>query len=410
MKKEMNAIALMLLLVAGNALAAGFEKNTFWSGQYAGFGDAAVSVVSGSQSLYFNPAGMAGQTGWEVSGNFSPTFSSFTGALAGNPVTSNTGFSPIYGVTASYGVTSDFAIGVGSYISGGTKADYDPVNIGAPNNAALNADLSLNEFVVGAAYQVVPGFKIGAAWRGVLANATFNQPGGVQNPSPPPAVLPIDTSFSGLSQFVASGFKIGAEWASADKVWNVGANFRSNVDLDNLSGTVTTTNLLTGSQIALGGNTASLSTSFPAQYSLGVAYAISSTVKGILQYDFTNYQKVSSIGVTTGGTVQAPIATNWNNLNNGRIGFEFTGVPDWTLRMGYVYTSEVVPADNASPIFSAPGAANTFTLGAGTELCTNFHADAAFEFSKASGSGSAIDPGSFSDQAYALHLGGTYRF
>ncbi|RYZ96382.1 MAG: hypothetical protein EOP11_23560, partial [Proteobacteria bacterium] len=79
----MNKVVLLAVaaLVGGNAYAGGFEKNLSWSGKYAGIGGAAVSIVEGSESLYFNPAGLASKRGanGDVSLNFSPTFVKFKG-------------------------------------------------------------------------------------------------------------------------------------------------------------------------------------------------------------------------------------------------------------------------------------------------------------------------------------------
>ena len=81
-KNEILAGAAAIAVLSGqSASAAGFEKSILWSGKYAGQGNAAVSSVSGAESLYFNPANLAGSKGTDLTVNLSPTFSKFSGPV-----------------------------------------------------------------------------------------------------------------------------------------------------------------------------------------------------------------------------------------------------------------------------------------------------------------------------------------
>ena len=65
-------LAVALALPAAEARSAGYEKATTWSGRYVGIGGAAASIASGSEAIYFNPAGLAGTERAEASLNLSP--------------------------------------------------------------------------------------------------------------------------------------------------------------------------------------------------------------------------------------------------------------------------------------------------------------------------------------------------
>jgi long-subunit fatty acid transport protein len=392
------------------AWGAGFENGTMWSGEYAGVSNAVVSSVSGSQSIYFNPAGLAGLTGVEVSGNFSPTLLWFQGPVLGTIQNSNTSFGPIFGVTAGFGITPQWGVGLGVYTSGGGKADYNPVSfasIGLPTAGNLQGDLSFNEISIGTGYEILPGLKIGIAWRGVLAQSTLALPNIVASA---PAQS-SDTTFSGLSQFSAAAYKVGMQWA-LDPTWNIGADYRSNVNFDHMSGSFSTTALANGSIVDTGSG--SVNTAFPSQLSVGVSHAFTKSFKALLQYDWTNYQKIDAIRLTTvgpaTGTTYSQVPTGWSNMSDGRVGFEYVTDSDWALRAGFEYASSVVPIGLANPIFTAPGSENSYSAGVGKKFTAALRADVALDYVHSSGSGQAGNPGMFSDSELSLHTGATMAF
>jgi long-subunit fatty acid transport protein len=393
------------------AFSGGFENPVIWSGEYAGMGGAAVSTVVGSQSIYFNPAGLAGTVGSEVSGNFSPTEVWFQGSLvSGNTLRSKDSFAPVVGLTGGYGITPQLAVGIGIYTSGGGKADYNPVDFGSfglkPGN--LQGDLTLTEFSVGLGYEIFPGFKFGAAWRGVLASSTLALP----NIVPSNIAMSTDTSFDSLSQFVAKAYRLGILWNSIDQVWGIGADFRSNVNFDNISGSFTTTSLATGATVDTGG--ASLNTAFPSQFSVGVHHVFSDCMNVAFQYDFTNYNEIDALRTTTvgpvTGTTRTAIPTQWHNMSTERLGVEYTGIPTWSVRAGYSYSSAVVPASTALPVFTSTGPSNLYSLGAGKQIASNIHVDLALGYNHGSGEGPSTNPGQFADSQFAIHTGGTFAF
>lgn len=98
-----------------------------WSGRYAGLAGAAVSSVTGGQSLFFNPAGLAGPG--DVSLNYSPTWIKIDGYLASanSKEESKVGPLPFGGAVAAYSLgngSTRFGFGGGYYVVGGEKAYY----------------------------------------------------------------------------------------------------------------------------------------------------------------------------------------------------------------------------------------------------------------------------------------------
>src|SRR4051812_13441628 len=113
------------LLVSSQLFAAGFEKSISWGGQTSGVAGIGSPYIQGSQALFFNPAGLASdRVGQDVSFNISPTSPTFTGPInnANYVETSQntiiTPFGLIYGNT----LTEHLGIGIGAFVSGGSKA------------------------------------------------------------------------------------------------------------------------------------------------------------------------------------------------------------------------------------------------------------------------------------------------
>jgi long-subunit fatty acid transport protein len=221
-----------------------------------------------------------------------------------------------------------------------------------------------------------------------------------------------DTSFTGLSQFVATAYKLGILWNSSDQAWGAGADFRSNVGFSNIAGSFTTTSLASGATVDSG--SASLNTAFPSQFSVGIHHVFWGSMKIGFQYDFTNYNEIDAIRTTTvgpvTGTTQTSIPTQWHNMSTERLGVEYTGLPTWSFRAGYSYSSAVVPASTALPVFTSTGPSSLYNLGLGKQIASNIHVDFALGYNHGSGSGPSANPGQFSDSELAIHAGGTFAF
>jgi long-subunit fatty acid transport protein len=418
-----NRIAAGILsaaLVSSSAFGAGFEKNVQWSGKWVGVGGAAVSAVQGAESLYFNPAGLAyGREGFEISGNFSPTWGEFKGpVVAGGSPQESTGykFSPVFGALVDYGITPQWGIGVGAFVSAGTKADYDsvsgfPATFPAGTSGPVGSDLYVIDYSIGTGYELIPGLKVGAAWRISHVKA------GLKTPFSSGAGATTRLNFAsidGISATRYNGFRVGAQYTAPDKKWGFGANYRSSIDFTG-KGTLTNSAV---APVALGGATTTTTTNdvtvasaLPTQIEVGGNYAVVDTVRLYLDYVWTNYSHNQVLSVTGGGVPD--IALGWKNMSNVRVATECTAIQDWAFRLGYVYTSPVTPPSYARATFVPPGNGNTITVGAGHSMMDNMlEVNGAVERSWTNGSTTAADQspsGDYFAGDWAVHLGGTLR-
>jgi len=413
--KNWTVASLTLAIFSSSAaFSAGFEKNILWSGKYAGQGNAAVSSVDGPEALFFNPAGLAGASGNEVSFNFSPSFSKFSGPVttANTSIDGQQTFSPIYGALVNYAVNPHLGFAVGSFVSGGARAEYQNVALPAPFQMTLNpkTDLSTIEYAAGVGYELAPGFRVGGSLRYTRVTASL-----VSASSSAPGGMPTVTELS-LNDFTGSqfgGFRLGASYQGSN--WGLGAHFRSNVDF------TTSGNAAVRFQQAVPGNVistlpdfaATASSSLPAQVSLGGHYQVSEPLRLLAEYTWTNYQKVTSLHLSGGSLTD--IAMNWNNQNNLRLGASYALNRDWTIRGGYVYTSQVTATDLARPTLTPPGSANNFTAGFSTQLTSKLELSSAGEYSsvKGTGTGNAQEQtkaGDFAATGVILHTALNYKF
>jgi long-subunit fatty acid transport protein len=428
MIKSSNRKNIALLVVAGllsshSVFAAGFEKSILWSASAAAQGGAVVGSTKGAESLYFNPAGLSETSGkFEISGNFSPTFSKFEGA---NPyqgrgmVEGVSGFSPVAALLVSHKMTDKLGVGLGYYVSGGTKAkfenlDYSAGTLGAPSSTAfrptVETDLKITEASLGFGYEIMPGFRFGAAWRAIMVDANFETVIGAG------AASYVAARVSDISATRWNGYKLGMQYDAQDKSWGAGVAYRSGVKFIAKGDATRYTSAAPTTVTSVGG--ADIENSFPQQLNVGGYMKVTPSLRISPEYSFTNYSDNKELSIR-GGLV-SNIAQNWKNQHIGRLGFEYTGM-SMPIRFGYAYTSQVTPKNYARSTFASPGAGHSIAAGTGM-VFGDFDFDIAAEYAMASGKGTndgraaAALPGEvateseFKAHAYVGHLSAKYRF
>lgn len=435
------SILIMCTVFSNSVFAAGFEKSLFWSAKAAAQAGAVVGSVSGADALYFNPAGLAATSGkGELSINFSPTFSKFTGAnpyqysgstgnTAVGTVDGKTGFSPIGGIIGSYRVNEELGVGAGYYVSGGTKSTYESLNygsvsVGVPYTLApkVETDLRVREAAVGAGYEIMPGLRFGAAWRVIMVEASFST---VAAPTGNPHNAISNVTINDIKATRWNGYKLGLQYDQPEKAWGLGVSYRSNVDFTAKSAPTSGFADTAGAAdpTALIAGAADLSNSFPQQLNIGGYVRAMEFLKVALEYSYTNYSRNQTLIIngTVNGSALANISQNWRNQHIGRIGFEYTGCGSMPLRIGYAYTSQVTPTEYARSTFASPGPGHGIALGSGIRITDNLDFDFAGEYSFASGSGRNVNApnpsfpevtndSEFTSRAYAAHLSAKYHF
>ena len=429
----MKLILLFLFLFCSFAYGAGFEKVTMWSAKWSALASAATASVEGSESLLFNPAGLIKACQGDASFNFSPGFSLFKGpAVTDNKeLDGKRVFVPVMGVTSNYLLSDKLAVGLGVYVSGGTKAKFEGLDFSSVNanystlRPTQESSLSVIETGLGAAYKLNNNWNVGATWRITMVRADLSSAKAVTNGGA--AVALINVHLKDLEDENFTAFRLGTQFLSDSKNWGLGLAYRSNIEFkaqgkssgqlqrgDSYGGTAGQTGVLNG------GGDVTVEGHFPQQISLGAFSKLAQKTTLFYEVSWTEYSKLKKLKINgtaltlplIGSNVIQDIEQNWKDQWNFKLGLQYQLLV-WQLRGGYALTTQVTPDDYARVTFSSPGLGHSFILGAGRpwfngKLITDF----ATEYSMASGDGVSSDgiSGKYSTEIMVAHLSCKYVF
>lgn len=405
-----------------SAWGSGYEKSIMWGGQSAGLAGVATPYISGSQSLYLNPAGLgAGATTQDVTLNISPAWPQFKGPINNQNYQESSSSEMVtpYSLSYAYKFNDTWAIGVGTYISGGAKAVYeDVVFAGFQGTTETKTDLVLTEYALGGSFKLNDQWSFGAAWRIAEAKADFSF---VKRLA---ATQVANSMVTDLKDTQYDAFKLGAQWKPTEGTL-VGLTYRSEVEFE-AEGKVQTMIHTPASIVNAGSSDADVATVFPQQLTLGARQDLSPSWKLFGEYAWTQYSRVKDLKLVT-PTATTVVEQNWKDQHNLRLAAEYMTPIAVPVRFGYGYTSQVTDSSHARAAFVPPAPAHTLTLGSGYEFNSMFALDGGFEYTWAKGNsknGTAAGPsgtagnaagqdirdGSFEVTEYAVHLGAKLMF
>lgn len=414
--------SLAFAVFTGNAVAGGFEKATMWDAKYAALAGAAVSSVNTSSAVFYNPAGLARLEGNEIALNVSPTFVQTNGPAAGSDtyMKGETNFVPNAGLTGAYRLNDRLVMGYGFYGAGGSSTSYEGVKVGnglLSKTGEYSTDIKVMEAGLALAYQINNNWSIGGTYRLTYAQADINLASAVDTPIGSAGAL---VGYNDLSGFNTFGVRLGAMYRSDDNRWGWGLNYRSDVSIE-ADGKASFEVAL---PIGYAGVDATAETALPTQISTGVDYSLNDDWKLFGEVTWTKYSSIESIKFTSNERDLAvgEIIANWDDQWNFRFATEYTGIENWALRAGYIYTTAVTPEEYAAPTFSTPAGAHSITMGAGTTLMggkLGLDLGAEYNFAEndtvkgggqVTNTGSLSPSGKYDTNAWALHATLRYKF
>ncbi len=422
-------------LVTSQANAAGFEKSNMWGARETGSAGIAAPYTSGSNAIYFNPAGLVtDKDGSTASANVSPTFGQFSAPISNTNevVTSERSMTFPFGLT--YGQSAgEWGFGGGVFVSGGNSVDYKEPTFGpaAGYKPFVKTSIQILEASLGAGYKVNEDLKVGLAWRVVMVNADFAF---VTRVSGAPGQGIANTKLTDMSDMQGVAFRAGAQYKLNEST-DLGLTFRSEVNTDPKGKAQTVVfSAASGGVLSTGAvNDATAHTTFPMMIALSALHRLAPDLDLLAQYDFAQYSRVGELVVdsatfsTTGGATR--VKTEWRDQHTIRLGAEYK--MDWPVRFGLIYGTAVTNPDYARPTYTAPGPGYAITLGTGKaiggadEATSNMRVDGAIEYSAATGdvtghqdagagvTAASMDQtrnGAYSSSAYTAHLAFSYMF
>jgi long-chain fatty acid transport protein len=430
---------LLLFFYSCSCFAGGYDVGNLWSAKYSAVGGAAVSNVEGAQSIYFNPAGLAQSHNIEWDLNINTAFGQKSAPIQSDGTSTTSGASskhspmlyiPVNGLFYSKRASKKLGLGAGLYVAGGTGAKFDDINYGDQFTALqpdIESTIFLIEMGIGAGYQLSPDVSIGFSWRPtfISLNSKAAAPTDLNNDGNPDILLAPE--IKNVSDLILSGFRLGVKYEPENKSWGLGATFRSEDDFTAKGKTGGSSEVAgSGTVDKIEGGDVSVASTLPMKLSLGGHVDSSPQLRFMTQYDYIRNERVgplslsgAPLNVTGVGAIPVStlsIPTEWNNQHVFRFGTQYKFPEIWTVRAGYIYSTQVVQSNRATPASTSPGPEHSYNIGAGRGIKifkTPFELDLAFEYVTVSGEGKNSKPGSldghYDTKAFSFFTALAYR-
>ena len=368
---RMGGLALTTALLAGvaaPAMAGSFyvqEQSTRGQGR----ANAGVGADKGVQSLWWNPAAIAGTQREVYTGMHGLILDSsvdnrgstltYNVPVAGVGVVSRTypvnGDPHVHDVVES-GIVPNFAIStpIGDRFNVGlaVQAPYNFTTKYLPDDFArydaLTSELRSANVSLVAAMTVTDWLDIGAGFDAQYAKATLSS--ALPN-APIPAVLSpayvISPSTDGRNQLEGDGWNYG--WNAGAQMHfgklDLGLSYRSEIKHE-LDGTVNIsglTGVLAGANVSADG-TAKFTT--PWYATVSARYAVNDRLTLNAQVNQIGWSKFDAIRVNYGATGASTIVQDYDDVTTGAVGFDYKIDPTMTFRAGVGYDPTPTPDDH----------------------------------------------------------------
>ena len=420
------------VLVVGIMFAGGYQLNE-QGARAVGMGGAFVATASDPSAIYFNPAGLAFQSGINVLGgiNFivpSITYSPASGSFmqSGSTSVNSQVFTP-FNIYGSYQINDQIVVGLGIYNPFGLGTQWP--NLWGQSLAAspfagnyigsyssVNASIATYYFNPTIAYKINDNLSVGLGVSYVYATVDMTKsiPLGFINPH-----------LNGLNgnnelKGTGNGFNadLGVIYKPIDKL-SLGLSYRMTTKID-FSGNATYTNMnAAASSFPNGTGTATLP--MPGNLYFGAAYMLSPDlrIEGDFQYvQWSSYDKLQINLPAPAGTVS--YAKNWSDEPLLRIGVEYTLNENWTVRAGAIEDMTPQPASTTEPMLP-DGDRTDLTIGGSYKITDKLYVDAAYmlvlfadktapaNFPGAAGTTPTV-PGTYSSKANIISVNFGYSF
>lgn len=333
-----------------------------WSAKWSALAGSASAKVIGSESVYFNPAGLPKGPDREISVSISPALSQYRGSFDQAGKVQNIGvlnLSPTAGITAKLKMNDKWALGAGIYSAANLKSSYKEItygsNVNTPNPEAF---LQATELGISTGYQLSDVWSFGLTWRITYIDAQFKMITPASN-----TVFEF-TELDNMQTTDAESFRFGAQFTPNERL-NIGVSYRSSLAFkvkgDYKVSTYGPTGFIAETYTP---GSVEMSNQLPEQVSLDFNYRFNETWELFTGLTTTAYSKNEEFLLQP----QPPLTNftqNWNNQKVWRFALEYNGVKDYIFRGGYIQSSAVTSEASASAIYSPAAPMHTFTFGAG---------------------------------------------
>ncbi len=360
-------------MLTSSAYSGGFQLNEHGARSFAQAG-AFVARASDASAVYFNPAGLAFQTGNSVylgSVLIMPEIDFYGPSNLGSNKKSSMKrqmFTPV-NAYMKYGITDDLHFGFGLYNAFGLGTEWDPTWEG--RRISIKADLQTFYFSPTLAYRINEQFSVGAGINFITGNVTLRQ----EVASVPVGAKPpiVDLELSGNN----FGFNIGALYKFSESA-SLGISYRSSAKIEG-TGTATFTPNYPALNLPNGDVSGNLE--LPATMYVGVAMNPMDNLQVEVDYQYVGWSSFKELRIDFKKDNSSIIQPkNYQNTYIFRMGGEYA-MDELTLRGGYLFDNTPVQQKYVDPIL--PDAdRHGWNIGAGIRISENISVDAGYMFLK----------------------------
>lgn len=235
-----------IAVTAFSAAAEGYQVNTL-SAKQNGMGHTGAALKLESESMIFNPAGMAWMDGTlDFSGSVTGIFATAKAKYQGREYETDNDASTPISLNLGFRVYDDLKVGLSFYTPYGSNINWTKNWPGA----VLNQSVKLSTYTIQptVAWKILPNLSVGAGMMVTWGNVDLNK--GLITPQSMDAMLsmmqipysfgetvPASVNLNGKAK-PRVGINIGAMW-DINQQWTVGFSFRSKMEMKVKSGTAT---------------------------------------------------------------------------------------------------------------------------------------------------------------------------
>ena len=404
-------------------------------------GTGVAAPCGDGSSIFYNPAGLAGQTG--LSGSLGATLVTVQGGFTDDQTGTETALDnepiPVPHLYANYGVNERLSVGLGAYVPYGLGTTWPTENF---EGRFLGYDNQLQSIYVQptAAYQLIPDrLSVGAGLTVVFGSVELNRRVDLAQqtvvspatgepligPDGQPATfaqvgIPRRTDFADAS-LQGSGTGVGGHFGARFRVneWlSVGARYLTAVTID-YEGDASFDQVETGlvipsdldldpenpgpeipagtpvdailaSQFQEGGTlttqTVETQITQPAQFVVGLSAQATPSLQLLFDYTWTGWSSFDRLELDfENDALDQEQIENYENTSAFRFGAEYaflggSGFSDGlTLRGGYTYNTSAAPEETVTPLLPEADR-NQFTVGLGYQFTPGFGVDLSYQY------------------------------
>ncbi len=331
--------AACMMVLSSAAMAAGFQLDVAGA-KATGMGGAVTALVDDPSSIYFNPSGMAGHKGLDVSVGATLVIPmlSFTHADDGHVTSTPVSVLPPPNAHVVYGITEDLALGVGLFVPFGASVAWPKDWEG--DSKAISSSLQTFDIQPTIAYRIHPRLKLGFGFDAVRGTVLIER-----------ALNFVDTKGSvklGGATW-GYGWNAGVIVDVVESYLTFGATYRSPVKMS-FTGQSHFSDVPVEFSGLLKDQTITADVNLPAQANFGFGFTPTKRLRFGIDFHYTNWQDFPQLAINfENPALNNPLQKNWTDQVSFHLGAEYDITHSVSARLGFVYDPTPSPAQTLTP-------------------------------------------------------------